>query len=721
MSFPLTPGLYRKPVEPVRAAGSLARGDIPVFLGYAHRGPVGAAVRVQSLTQFEEIYGQALGFLWHSVKGFFETGGRALYVLRVTDPGASVATADLPNGWRAQASFPWPMIDPKRLAGSDAAGALAWVSVFEDYQRKFGNRTADPGAWGNGLSVQITRSARARTETLPDVGGDDRSSMIASLAGLEPESVLEISQTDGSGSSVITHVIAQKLDVPGQRLTWPVPLGTLGFDVTRPIRITSVEFDITIFDQGRRLQGFRALSPNPAHSAALVDTVSRECRSLILTRAEGDWTDPATWPAEGSYALGGGTNGLTDIRARDFIEALTAIATLDEVALIAAPDLVLPDQAPPVPVPPAPKSLDCTDLTPPSDHLIAGQVVYVDDSGADVPLEGVTIDIAGEDRLLTSDESGTFSATGVSPGILNLRLIKQGFEPLEFLAQTTRFTSTPPVVIRMTKLALPRSLEPDEVLLVQQSMTLANLVGPYKIAIADPVTPGESVAALKTWRARLGDDMRIGYFAPWLRIPSTDAQGRGGYLACPPSGHVCGAFAAGERLTGIHRAPANIPLHYVEGVTLGIDDPVQDTLNPIGINAIRAFPGRGVRINGTRSISSNPEWRYLTARRVTDAVEKSLDRALKWMVFEPNNLMTRLAVRTTAETLLARMWRRGILAGGSPQAAFSVKCDEENNPETTRSVGQLVVDVAIAPTTPFEFITFRLGTTEDAERVTETA
>ena len=135
---------------------------------------------------------------------------------------------------------------------------------------------------------------------------------------------------------------------------------------------------------------------------------------------------------------------------------------------------------------------------------------YVDEAGQDVVLKGVTIDFAGENQLLTSDTAGAFTATGVTPGIVNLRVSKQGFEPLEFLAQTTRFASAKPVNIPMTRIALPRSLEAEEVLLVQQSMTLQNLVGPYKIAIAYPVTPDVSIAALKTWRARLGDDMRIG-------------------------------------------------------------------------------------------------------------------------------------------------------------------------------------------------------------------
>jgi hypothetical protein len=115
MTTLLAPGLYRQPTLPVRATGSLARGDVASFLGFTVRGPVGVPVRIESLAQFETLFGprSAHGFLWPAVKGFFETGGAAAYSLRLTDKSATAASA-LIGQWTARDSFPWPMIDPRR-------------------------------------------------------------------------------------------------------------------------------------------------------------------------------------------------------------------------------------------------------------------------------------------------------------------------------------------------------------------------------------------------------------------------------------------------------------------------------------------------------------------------------------------------------------------------------------------------------------------------------
>src|SRR5690349_1609631 len=119
MSTLLTPGLYRQPTLPVRATGPIARGDVALFLGYAVRGPVGVPVRVESSALFETLFGPrpAQGFLWPAIKGFFETGGVAAYAMRLTDASAAPARATI-GLWSAQASFPWPMIDPRRLSGA---------------------------------------------------------------------------------------------------------------------------------------------------------------------------------------------------------------------------------------------------------------------------------------------------------------------------------------------------------------------------------------------------------------------------------------------------------------------------------------------------------------------------------------------------------------------------------------------------------------------------
>ncbi len=225
---------------------------------------------------------------------------------------------------------------------------------------------------------------------------------------------------------------------------------------------------------------------------------------------------------------------------------------------------------------------------------------------------------------------------------------------------------------------------------------------------------------LLTWRARLGDSQRTGFFAPWLNLPSVMRNGeRIASIACPPSGHVAGAFAAAERAIGIHRTGANIQLRHVESLTLAISDAVQEELNPAGVNAIRALPGRGIRIFGTRSLSSDPQWRYLTTRRIVDAIEKSLEISLRWMVFEPNNQITRHSVETSATILLDRLFRQGILAGPMARGAYTAKCDLENNDEAARSEGKLVIDIGVAPTKPFEFIYFRLGHEFEATQVTE--
>jgi uncharacterized protein len=755
MTTLLTPGLYRQPVEPVRTAGRLARADIPVVMGYARRGPLSVPVRVHSLAQFEEIFGAppAHGFLWPGLKGFFETGGQTAYVLRIAHPSARRAAVDQrPEGaftWRAEASFPWPMIDPKKLNRAERAEAATWIGVFERQVREHGPRSPDPGSWANTISLSIRRTARVRTETLRELVADGFASRLASLAGIEAASVLELSQT---GADEVTRSLTKmpaRIDRQRQLVYWDAPLsampdrsgGTIAFDPLRPIRVTSVEFDVEVYAEGKLEQAFSLLSPNPAHSFAISQVMRPGSRSLDLVpvvrrKIDGvweeeepehaadalaaiDWSDPEHWPDEGSFALSGGTDGLEEVKGQTWLDALPQIARLPDAALIAAPDLVLPAADLPVAAETPGTITDCSDLAPPPLGHLSGKVTFVDDDGQEADLPGVSVDIAGPGGQAVTDSAGLFAVSGIAVDLLTVRLSKTGFEPLEHLAQSSPFASTEAVRFIMTRITAPRALLEDEVLGVQQAMANPEIVGPYKVAIVDPPRADAKLDELKTWRARLGDSNRLGYFAPWLQVPLEGAPG--GLLACPPSGHVCGAFAAAEAAHGLHRTGANRLLRFVEGTTLAITDADQAGLNPVGVNAIRAFPGRGIRVFGTRSLSSDPEWQFLTARRIVDAIEKMLERALAWMVFEPNNLMTRHAVATTATTLLNRLWRDGILAGAAPEAAYAAKCDLENNPDEGREAGRLVVDVAVAPTNPYEFVLFRLGHAFDAVQVTEMA
>ncbi|TJZ91294.1 phage tail sheath protein [Paracoccus gahaiensis] len=728
------PGLYPQPVAPVRALGRLSRGDVAVFLGYARRGPVDMPVRVESLTLADEIFGPALegGYLHAGLKGFFENGGRTAYVIRLAPDAARPASVMIGGGWVAQASFGWSLVDPRERKREARPDEATWVQLVEDVFRTTGPRSPAPGAWANGYEVRIARTQRARTESLIGPLDDPRALRLRSMTGIEAHSVLELAQTR-EGVTRVATVSAAGVDAARQRVLLPLRVTELRdgdgvfLDLAPdlPVQVTSVEFDVEIWSRGRLEQAFRALSPDPRHSAPIAGTLATASRSVSLHRegAPGgiDWSDPEVWPPEGRFPLTGGRDGLEAITRGDWIRGLRQVARLDEVALIAAPDLVLQPLSPePAELLP-PDRVDCCDLSPRPLGKLVVQVREDRPDGTQEPVVGVEVDVLGPGGRVRTDLAGIFRATGVPVGLVTVRLSKDGFEPLEAVAQAEPFLPSQPVILTMARLNLPRALAEDEILEVVAAMVDPGIVGPYKVAIIDPPSPQATLDQIRGWRSRLAGSNRMAFFAPWLRLPSTDEAGRGGVRPCPPSGYVCGAFAQAELTVGIHRTGANLPLRFAEGVMLDIDEAAAGLLNPAGINAIRSFPGRGIRIYGTRTLSPDPDWRYLTARRVVDAIEKTLERGLHWMVFEPNNLMTRHAVAQSARVLLNRLWREGVLAGSAPDEAFSVKCDLENNPVEGRDAGQLVIDIGVAPTTPFEFVLFRLGNAFDALKVTEDA
>jgi phage tail sheath protein FI len=180
-------------------------------------------------------------------------------------------------------------------------------------------------------------------------------------------------------------------------------------------------------------------------------------------------------------------------------------------------------------------------------------------------------------------------------------------------------------------------------------------------------------------------------------------------VTVPPSGHIAGVWARNDDTRGVHKAPANEVVRGVIELACGLTRGEHDQLNPIGVNCIRAFRGQGIRVWGARTLSSDPEWRYLNVRRLFNFVEKSILNGTNWVVFEPNDQFLWGSVSRTITMFLRRVWRSGALFGATPEQAFYVKCDAENNPEENRDVGILTVDIGIAPTKPAEFVVFRLS------------
>ena len=228
-----------------------------------------------------------------------------------------------------------------------------------------------------------------------------------------------------------------------------------------------------------------------------------------------------------------------------------------------------------------------------------------------------------------------------------------------------------------------------------------------RVAILD-TPPDLTPQEVKNWRMNVTgfDSSYAAMYYPWIEImdPSTNKV-----IAVPPSGHVAGIWARSDNTRGVHKAPANEIVLGAVGTKYHTTKGEQDTLNPNGVNCIRAFPGRGIRVWGARTLSSDPAWRYINVRRLFNYVEKSIENGTQWVVFEPNDRKLWARVRRDVTAFLKTVWRDGALFGSSPDEAFYVKCDDELNPPESRDLGRLIIEIGMSPVKPAEFVIFRIS------------
>ncbi|MEX2465925.1 MAG: phage tail sheath subtilisin-like domain-containing protein, partial [Gemmatimonadota bacterium] len=199
-------------------------------------------------------------------------------------------------------------------------------------------------------------------------------------------------------------------------------------------------------------------------------------------------------------------------------------------------------------------------------------------------------------------------------------------------------------------------------------------------------------------------------FHPWLLVP--DPFGAAGALRrVPPSGHVMGIYARSDREHGVWKAPANEIVRGIHALERDVTAADQDVLNPAHVNCIRDFrsAGRGIRLWGARTLSSDPEWKYVNVRRLVMFLEHSIGKGTEWAVFEPNAQPLWTAVEGAITTFLSSIWRSGGLNGATQRDAFFVKVGP-NVTMTQHDIdeGRLVVEVGVAPLKPAEFVIFRI-------------
>lgn len=226
----------------------------------------------------------------------------------------------------------------------------------------------------------------------------------------------------------------------------------------------------------------------------------------------------------------------------------------------------------------------------------------------------------------------------------------------------------------------------------------------YRIAIVDP-PKGQSIADVRKLRAKL-DSKHAALYYPWVTVvdPITRLV-----VELPPSGFVAGIYARNDIERGVWKAPANEVVRGAIAFETLINTAQQEVLNPEGINCFRSFEGRGLRLWGARTLSSDPEWKYVNLRRYFAYLERSVDKGTQWAVFEPNGEGLWANVRATIRDFLTNEWANGALLGEKPDKAFFVRCDRSTMTQNDLDNGRLVCLVGVAPLKPAEFVIFRIG------------
>ena len=661
-----TPGVYFERAD--AAAGGIAalRTDVAGFVGIAERGPLHLALPVESIVQFSAWFGAPVesGFLAYSARAFFENGGRRLWAVRVASDDASTASLQ-GNAWRIEAS--------------------------------------SPGVWGNDLAVRLrqTRRAQARASV---VAHDPRRLRVDSLAGFERHSLVEVRQGATQARAVVREV-----DAAESILALDRPLG--GLDPTAPARAETLLYTIELYDAGPLAAVFADLSVVPEHPRYAPALLSQPWQMI-------DRINPDSEPAPASSLAALQFFG----RPRARIAAAPPPIVVRELRGVPdRNDLVLPAET----GTPEPQSLSGG-----ADGLAALRVN--DFIGEEVsPLAGDAEQALARRGLRALDQVDEVSMVAV-PDIHVRPVPPVRLQPIPPCVPDPCLPQPVlPAAPRARSVGdTPPEFSAQDIYRVQATMVQLCEARHDRIALLDApfdACRGSTLlaSALRSWRSRF-DSSFGALYAPWVSVVDPlrtrpGAAARAGRLTrpIPPSGHVAGAYASTDLTRGVHVAGANAPLEWAQDASLAVDGERHGLLNSLHINVIRALSGRGLRVLGARTLSSDTDWRFVNVRRLMCMIEKSLATSLQWAVFEPNDWRTRAKLALVAGSFLEELWRRGALVGDTAADAYFVRCDDAENPPDARARGELLMRIGVAPSVPMEFVVLRIGRDENGLALSE--
>lgn len=649
------PGVYYQAVDAGSPPVTPLRTDIAAFVGIAERGPVDVPVPVESWQQFVSWFGGCtpVGYLALAVRGFLENGGRRCWVVRVASDDPFTGRAS------SMTTLVGPAVPVWRVSASS------------------------PGVWGDQLSLVVRETNRGQVFTSAQ-DPDGRWSTVPRIAGFDRASLVRLTQ---AGSSLVVLRTVAAVDPIASRLYWVHPepgaglaydAPVLGFDPDLPVLLATVDYRVLVSERGRLLRVYEHVSTVPEnlrYGPGLlpsipppIDPVTGEGRVAApepvvieeIRESTSALTDLEVDP-KAPLRLTGGRAGLAPLVVNDFTGE--PCATDDDVETLARKRRGLR----------AVEHIAEVGLLAVPDILI-----HPDEPNAQAPLPPCMPDPC-----------------------LDVESVEPGLVP-----------ETPP--------DLPPVFSPEDVYRVQAEMVQQCERLRYRFALLDaPLELALDAAAglrgVLDWRSRF-DTAFAALAYPWLVI--TDPNGQPGDLRLvPAAGHVAGVVAATDLETGCHHAPANRRIDWALGPSVLVNDEQHAVLNVAGVNVTRTVGGRGLRLLGARTTSSDPDWRFVNVRRLVSMIEKALEIALQWAVFEPNGFLSRARATMSATIFLDALHEAGMLAGATAEESFFVRCDLDNNPAEQRDLGQLVIEIGVAPARPFEFVVLRVGRVHDSLEV----
>jgi hypothetical protein len=253
--------------------------------------------------------------------------------------------------------------------------------------------------------------------------------------------------------------------------------------------------------------------------------------------------------------------------------------------------------------------------------------------------------------------------------------------------------------------------DPDDRFVATQNLIRHAELAKYRIAVVD----GPQSASLNEIRAFRGnfDSSYAALYHPWIEILDPNGPPAPGVptpkLLLPPSGFVTGIYARSDITRGVFKAPANEVVFGLTRLEVNINTGRNQVLNPEHVNSLRFFAGRGNRVWGARTLSSDPEWLYVNVRRLFIFLEHSIDLSTQGAVFEPNGEALWRNITRTVEDFLNVQWRNGALLGATPEEAYFVRCDRSTMTQNDLDNGRLICLIGVAPVKPAEFVIFRIG------------